>query len=184
MDTTGKSPTIRLSSARKELLSTYAEAAACLYGVLDISEFDDVFNHNEDAETDENEAILALQRVEKAKPDEIEYSLYGEFITGPTLHPADFEEDIEALHFIRIEKAKKQRYLPPSKDEFLKYSDALYQEPSQAYADLKAYIVKNNLMAETERPENQGSPGKYHCINYDLESGDCRSSSIQVHDSN
>ena len=48
MENISKQPTIRISAARKKLLADYADAAGCLYGVLSVSEFVDVFNHYED----------------------------------------------------------------------------------------------------------------------------------------
>ena len=58
----------RISAARKELIHTYAQAAACLYGALSLTEFVDVFNHYEDAETELEEATLALRRYAKVIP--------------------------------------------------------------------------------------------------------------------
>lgn len=119
-----------------------------LYGALSVAEFVDVFNHYEDDKTDLQEAPLALQRYLKLKPDEAEYSVFGDIIAGPTLFPDDSEDDAEALHLIRMEQKGKPRYLPPSKEEFLKFADALYIEPEKPYAELNAYVLKNKLRSK------------------------------------
>jgi hypothetical protein len=146
MPTTDKNeqPTIRISAARKSLLATYGQAAACLYGALSISEFTELFNHYEDERTNEQEAVLALQRYLKAHPYETEYSLYGEYITGPNLMPDEFEDDIESLEILRAEQKGKPRFLP-EKDEFLKFTRADYFEPTRPYEEFKNYVLKNKL---------------------------------------
>ena len=144
MDNLIKPPVIRISKARKELLAAYADSAGCLYGVLSISEFVEVFNHYEDEKTNEQEVKLALQRYSKIKPDDIEYSLYKDFITGPSLQPDEFDEDEESLHGLRNEQKGKPRYMP-IKEEFPRYADSTYFEPKKPYVDLKTYILKNKL---------------------------------------
>lgn len=145
MNNQNKPPLNRISKTRKELIASCAEASGCLYGVLSISEFIDVFNHYEDEKTNEQESVSALKRYAKLKPDEVEYSLCEDFIVGPTLYPSDFEDDAERLQVLRLEQKGKPRYLPPSKDEFLKFADASYLDPEKPYADLKVYILKNKL---------------------------------------
>jgi hypothetical protein len=137
-------PAIRISAARKELLAKYADAAGCLYGALSVSEFVDVFNNYESEKTNEQEAILALQRYAKTHANEVEYSVYKEYITGPMLQPGYFEEDIEYLETMRMEQEGKPRYLPNRK-ELLRYAKASHREPEKPYADLKAYILKNGF---------------------------------------
>lgn len=144
MDELVKKPTIRIKTERKELLSGYADAAACLYGALSIPEFVDVFNHYEEDKTDQQEATLGLQRHMKAHRMEVEYEIYDDIIVGPTLFPNEDEEDVEGLRVLRHEQKGKSRYLP-TKAEFLKYRHASYKEPLKPYDDLKAYILKNKL---------------------------------------
>jgi len=139
-----KPQSIRISKARKELLAAYASAAGCLYGALSVSEFVEVFNFYESEKTDKQETILALQRYEKANPYEVEYSVYKDFVVGPTLHPELFEDDIENLHDLRNEQKGKPRYYP-EKENFLKFSDPSYINPEEPYTDLKLYIIKNKL---------------------------------------
>ena len=137
-------PPICIIQSRKEQLASYANAAGCLYGALSISEFVEVFNSYESDETNEKEAILALQRYAKENPDTVEYSLFMDLIVGPTLHPDSFEDDVEYLEVLRNEQEGKPRYYP-KREEFLKFADALYISPKKPYADLKTYILKNNL---------------------------------------
>jgi hypothetical protein len=136
-----KSAVPRISRSRKESLSKYATAAGFLYGVMSVSEFVDVFNHYEDEKTDAREVSLALKRLSNV--DDVEYSLYDDYILGPDFLP-DFPEDLENMKIVRSEQKGKPRYLP-DKDEFLRYIDPSYREPEKPYADLKAYILKHKL---------------------------------------
>jgi hypothetical protein len=67
--------TMRISRERKELISMYATAAVCLYGVINVDDFVGVFNHYEESCTTSEEALLALKRL--AKTDDVEYSISG-----------------------------------------------------------------------------------------------------------
>jgi hypothetical protein len=146
MSTAKTKPTvIRISKARKELLSQYATAAGFLYGVIGIAEFVDVFNHYEEDKTTKQEVCLALERF--AKTEEVEYSLYGDDILGPDFLP-DFPDDLENARIVRLEQGNKPRYLP-NKEEFLRYTADDYREPEKPYADLKAYILKHKLTVKT-----------------------------------
>ena len=140
------STTKRISKARKELLSKYATAAGFLYGVIGIYEFVEVFNFFEGEKTDAHEINLALERL--AKTDDVEYSLFGDLILGPSFLP-EYQEGLENAKSVRAEQKGKPRYLP-EKDEFLRYANGEYREPEQPYADLKAYILKNKLSTRGE----------------------------------
>lgn len=136
-----KTKTIRISRERKELISRYATASVLLYGILSVGEFVDVFNYYEKNATYAEEALLALKRI--AKIDDVEYSILGDIISGPDFQP-DFDDYMENVESIRENQQGKPRYLP-DKEEFLKYADFTYQEPEKPYADLKAYILTNQL---------------------------------------
>jgi len=138
---------IRISKIRKELLASYANAAGFLYSVLTISEFVDLFNNYEEIKTDAQEAILALKRYAEAFPYKVEYSLFDDFITGPTIQPNEFEEDIEELYCIREHQHGKPRFLP-DKEEFLKFSDPLHIEPYKPYIKLSEYIYTKKLCTD------------------------------------
>lgn len=138
--------TKRISRERKNLISHYATAAVCLYGVINVGEFVDVFNHYENAYTTSKEALLALER--HAKMDDVEYSIAGGIISGPEFQP-DFDDYKENVVSIRAEQKGKPRFLP-SKEEFLKYVEFCYLEPKEPYADLKAYILKHKLTVHGE----------------------------------
>ena len=138
--------TKRISRIRKELLSKYATAAVLLYGVIEVSEFVEVFNFFEDKKTDAQEINLALERL--AKTDDVEYSLFGDLLLGPSFLP-EFPEGLENAKSVRTEQKGKPRYLP-EKDEFLRYVKGDYREPEQPYADVKAYILKNKLSTKGE----------------------------------
>ena len=148
MDTNTKPKTIRISAQRKELLATYAEATSDLSAVISIADFVEVFNHYEEDKTNENEALLGLQRYAKANAYTVEYGIYQNYITGPTLHPDDFEDQIEEMEWYLEQQKDKPRYLP-DKEEFLRYSTIAgrdyYRSPEKPYADLKSYILKNKL---------------------------------------
>ena len=139
-----KTPAIRISQARKELLASYASAAGCLYGALSVSEFVELFNRYESDITNEQETVLALQRYAKANPYEIEYSIYKDLIVGPTLHPDSFKDDVGSLQTLRMEQKGKPRYYP-DKEDFLKFVEGNYIDPAEPYDDLKKYILENKL---------------------------------------
>ena len=151
MSSQTKQPTIRVSQSRKELLASYANAAACLYGALSIEEFVDIFNHYESEETYEQEALLGLQRYAKASSSIIEYSIYEGLIAGPTIHPEEFEDDEDEIYALRDEQQGKPHFLPETKEEFLKFANPLYIEPRKPYDDLKAYIIKHKLADNAKR---------------------------------
>lgn len=140
----GKPKVVRISKARKELLAKYATAACLLYGVISVTEFVNVFNHYENEKTSTQETALALERF--AKTEDVEYSLYDNYILGPEFQP-DFPDDMERATIVRSHQKGKPRYLP-DKDEFLRYIDFLYREPEKNYADLKTYILKHKLAAD------------------------------------
>jgi len=144
MDEKTEQPEILINATRKKLIGNYANAAGCLYGALSICEFVDVFNHYENEKTDEQEAELALLCYEEENPDTVEYSLFEDVITGPTLDPGYFDDDIKRLETLLGEQAGKPRYLPDRKD-FLKFAKPFHYEPKQPYTDLKAYILENDL---------------------------------------
>jgi hypothetical protein len=138
--------TMRISRERKELLSKYATAAVSLYGVISVDEFVSVFNYYEDVYATSEEALLALKRL--AKTDDVEYSIFGDIISGPEFQPGfdDYEENVSS---IRASQQGKPRYLP-EQEEFLKYVDVGYREPEKPYAELKAHILKHKLTSRGE----------------------------------
>ena len=157
MDEMNEQPATRISAARKKMIALYADAAGCLYGALNISEFVDVFNYYENEKTNEQETVSALLSYEEENPDTVEYSIFEGFITGPTLDPGYFEDDIERLDALLTEQEGKPRYLPERKD-FLKFAKPTHYEPKKPYADLKAYIIENGLC------DNEG----IESIDYDM----------------
>lgn len=56
-----KAPVVRVSRDRKEVISSYASAAVCLYGVLTVDEFVDVFNHYEVIPTTPEEVLFIIK---------------------------------------------------------------------------------------------------------------------------
>lgn len=136
-----KSPVVRISRDRKVAISKYATAAVCLYGVLTVDEFVDVFNYYEDAPTTHEEVLFVIKQF--SVKDDVEYSIAGNIISGYEFQP-QFEDYKDNIDSIRSAQRGKPRYLP-SKEEFLKYADIDYLEPNQPYADLKAYILKHKL---------------------------------------
>ena len=137
---------MRISRERKELISQYATAAVSLYGVISANEFVKVYNHYEEAHTNAEEALLALTRL--ARTDDVEYSVFGDIISGPEFQP-DFDDYQHNVTEIRKAQRGKPRYLP-NKEEFLKYLDFEYRESEEPYAELKAYILKHNLTPRGE----------------------------------
>ena len=137
---------LRISRERKELISQYATAAVSLYGVISANEFVVVFNHYEEAHTTVEEAILALVRL--ARTDDVEYSVFGDIISGPEFQP-DFDDYEDSVEYIRRSQSGKPHYLP-GKEEFLKYLDFCYREPEEPYAELRAFILKHKLTSRGE----------------------------------
>lgn len=137
---------MRISRERKELIAAYATAAICLYGVISINEFVDVFNRYEHISTTSEEVSVALKSL--ALTDDVEFSIFGNMISGPEFQP-QFDDYNETVTTIRSCQEGKPRYLP-DKEDFLKYTDLDYFEPEQPYADLKAYILKYHLTTRGE----------------------------------
>ena len=122
---------------RKVIISNYCSASVCLYGVISVDEFVDVFNHYEDTPTTPEEVLFVIEQF--SVKDDVEYSIAGNIISGYEFQP-QFEDYKENVDSIRSAQKGKPRYLP-SRDEFLKYADMDYLEPNQPYADLKAYVL-------------------------------------------
>lgn len=137
---------MRISRERKELIAAYATAAICLYGVISIDEFVDVFNRYEPISTTSDEVLFVLKRL--ALTDDVEFSIFNNIISGPEFQPQfdDYNENVTA---IRSSQEGKPRYLP-DKESFLKHIDLDYLEPEKPYADLKVYILKHQLTAHVE----------------------------------
>lgn len=136
-----KVPVVRIDHAHKNLITQYATAAVCLYGIISVDEFVEVFNHYEDEMTTAHEVLLALKRL--AITNDVEFSISGDIISGPEFQP-QFDDYSDNVASIRASQKGKPRYLP-CKEEFLRYSDMDYLEPEQPYTDLKSYILKHNL---------------------------------------
>ena len=132
----------RIRMDRKVIISNYASASVCLYGVISVDEFVDVFNHYEDTPTTPEEVLFVIKQF--SVKDEVEYTIAGNIISGYEFQP-QFEYYEENVDSIRSAQIGKPRYLP-SKEEFIKYADMDYLEPTQPYADLKAYILKHKLI--------------------------------------
>jgi len=142
MNPESKKPvTKRIGHERKNLISQYATAAVCLYGIIRVYEFVEVFNHYEGESTTAQEVLLALKR--SAITDDVEFSISGNIISGPEFQP-QFDDYSDNVASICSSQEGKPRYLP-CKEEFLRYSDMDYLEPEQPYTDLKVYILKHNL---------------------------------------
>ena len=137
----GEIKSIHISRERKDLISQYATAAVCLYGVISLGEFVNVFNGYEIAHTTTEEALMALNKL--AKTDDAEYSISGDILSGPEFQPSfdDYAQNVESISACQ---SGKPRYLP-DKAEFLRYVEFGYREPEKPYTDLKAYILKNEL---------------------------------------
>lgn len=135
-----------INHERKGLLSRYATAAICLYGVISVEEFVEVFNHYEEVHTTAKEALTVLKQI--AKTDDVEYSISGNIISGPDFQP-EFDDYVENVRSIRDNQTGKQKYLP-DKDEFLKYVDVYYFAPKKPYDDLKEYILNHKLTTRGE----------------------------------
>ena len=146
--------TIEISTIRKDLFSSYADAAACLYGVLSVADFVGIFNYYEEEKTDVSEVFWGLQQLLETDRD-FEYELFEDFIVGPTLHPNEYIEDLEKLNDLRQEQNGKPRYLP-RKEVFLRFSDPGFIEPAAPYNDLKSYMIKNKFInkAKLEQLDN------------------------------
>jgi hypothetical protein len=137
---------MRISRERRELISAYATAAICLYGVISIEEFVIVFNRYEQISTTSDEVLFALKRL--ALADDVEYSIFNSIISGPEFQP-QFDDYNEHVTAIRSSQEGKPRYLP-DKERFLKYTDLDYLEPEKPYSDLKAYILEHQLTTRGE----------------------------------
>jgi len=147
MNPESKKPvTKRIGHERKNLISQYATAAVCLYGIISVDEFVEVFIHYEGEITPTNDVLLALKRL--ALTDDVEFSISGNIISGPEFQP-QFDDYSDNVASIRVSQEGKPRYLP-CKEEFLIYPDMDYFEPEQPYIDLKRYILKHNLAPYAE----------------------------------
>ena len=92
-----KSSVVRISRDRKVAISKYATAAVCLYGVLTVDEFVDVFNYYEDAPTTHEEVLFVIKQF--SVKDDVEYSIAGNIISGYEFQPQfeDYKENVDSI---------------------------------------------------------------------------------------
>lgn len=115
---------------KKQLLHLYACAAVNLYGIVSVSTFCKIFNGQNEMQTNEAEATQILLDNRGR-----EYAVCDGFLVFPA------EEEIPLL----VERLRKQikgkpRYVPDSREMFLKYLDFYYMENAEIVKKIKNFF--------------------------------------------
>lgn len=118
----------------RDLLNKYANAAVSLYGVISQSDFVELFNSQNERQTNIDEMFpLLLSNVY----NDAGYCFWDEYIVDASFEEDDFVDVPKLLS----ERRGKPRY-NPSRDDFLKYSDWDYYEVSPQIIALKCQLSK------------------------------------------
>ena len=106
----------------RKLLDSYAKAAVNLYGIISKSELAEIFNKQNDVQTDADEVFaLLLPLVLKQK----RYYFYKEYIVSYFI-----TINFDYADFLLKEQEDKPRFIP-EKEEFLRYKDEFYESETQ-----------------------------------------------------
>ncbi len=130
---------------RANLLNNYAIAAVNLYGVITQEDFVDIFNKQNPHKTTIDEMFTTLL---KFVVTESGYCFWRNYLVNDEFAENDFK-DVE--YYAKTASAKP-RYLP-SREEFLRYSDWNYIEPTLQLQALRAHI-KRNLVSDSDLLED------------------------------
>jgi len=128
--------------AKLILIKKYAFAAVNLYGVIELNDFVDVYNHYETDPLTSKEAVTVLELL--ASIDGISMSFKQNILTN-SLFYLDGRSEIEKAKDLLKIQSTKPKYLP-LKDEFLKYEDDEYIEPMDCLMALYHFIKENKLV--------------------------------------
>ena len=122
-------------------LDLYAKAAVNLYGIIRRDEFVEIFNSQNDAQTNADEVYtILLPNVFKSP----RYGFYKEYIVHYVVL-----DDFSWVENLEQHQAGKPRYVPP-KEEFLKHEEELYDDNPhwKKFLDFmwNAFAEKKNIM--------------------------------------
>ena len=117
---------------RVRLIDSYATAAVNLYGVLPIDIFCKIFNSHKNEELSLEEATAVLKEFSGR-----EYMISGEYLAYAV------GEDVEALVETILKQTEgKPRYVPNSKEDFLKHLDLYYTEIPEILENIEKIFEK------------------------------------------
>lgn len=118
----------------RDLLNRYAIAAVSLYGVISQDDFVDLFNSQNERQTNIDEMFpILLNNVY----NDIGYCFWDEYIVDDSFEKDDFA----GVQKLLSERSGKPRY-NPSREDFLKYSDWDYYEVTPQLITLKHQLSK------------------------------------------
>ena len=118
---------------RADLLDAYAVAATNLYGVISQDDFIELFNRQNEDQTDTDEVFNALlQHISADAP----YSFWGEYL----VHFLSEENEFKDAKHLLVISSGKPRYIP-NKDVFLQFSSPDYFEETDASRKLQDFLV-------------------------------------------
>ena len=123
---------------KKELvkeLSSYAQYTVNLYGLINLNEFVDIFNSQNDEKAVVDEIIpLLLPIILNSKP--VQYAFYKDLLVHDTMY-----EKMECIEIIQSSQENKPRYIP-SKEILSKHTSPLYEETNH-WELVRSFIFTN-----------------------------------------
>ena len=129
---------IKARKERYDLLDCYARATTNLYGLLPMEEFVEIFNAQNEQNTNLEETVSVLLKYSVAQ------KLYC--IWHSLLMVNDFAEDhFEGVEELIVRTEGKPRYVP-AKDELLRYADWNYYERTPEVIALESFIVEETRL--------------------------------------
>jgi hypothetical protein len=127
---------------RSILIDGYACAAVNLYGIISLDELAELFNQqNAEITTADELFSVLIQNIDENS----DYCFWDEYLVH-----SDFEEgDFEGVAALEKAIHGKARYIPP-KEEFLRYAEPDYYEPTPLTEKLEAFIMSSFAQNEME----------------------------------
>ena len=116
-----------------DLIHQYAQAAVNLYGAISQEELVEIFNFQNEQQTD---ADTNFKVYNKHIYLDYDYCLWGKYIVHKDLEENDFEDAKDLI----CDTIGKPRYIP-NKSEFLRYANWSYYENTKQLAALSRFLI-------------------------------------------
>lgn len=115
-------------------LNEYAQAAVNLYGIIPLDELVEIYNGQNESQTDIDELVQTL--LDYVNDEDSDFYFWEEYLVNPGFDNFDFE----AVDILAEKIEGKPRYVP-EKEELLHYADDFYWEATEQREKIKDYLL-------------------------------------------
>lgn len=122
-------------------IKEYVFACINLYGVITLDDFISVYHRYEGTLLNKEEVIPVLELLDSI--DEINVSFCDNILANGYFIPQSSDDFIEAKAMLKLQ-GDKPRYLPEN-EEFLRYMDPTYIEPTEAMKEFEVFLTKHGM---------------------------------------